>query len=647
MASVAVDLSPVVSSLLEQPFDQPSLDRAYTAVGGHPQAYATALRCAAKKTRDSLAAAYWFAEAARVHENMDDLGGAIALLWRAHECDRANPRPRELLAAAMVRLSMRAGLSFSFTPGALPAPATGGARASTPPGLVETGLRPRSLENRFRDTMPEALGADSTDPLSDKRRSDDGEEELVTGTVLRATLPSVVLPPASWQDDTEDADFDALSENRVEQLLPPPKNRSESGVMHVSRGPSGEPVLRSIAEAALAPPPSARAHDATTTPEPKDASPPVVFPEAGAKMAPMPSIVIGPEPATPEFTPARFGVEADAGSTGGEAQAVIALVTVARSAPAEGTAADDAPVTVARSQNSDDPPITVARSQNSDDPPATVARSQNSDDAPVTVARRGPAEATTAAPPSIDAKDAIDLTDDAELAPAVVHEPPPRRTAAARAALEGSEPSGATRPSIPPPADDVYAGDEAPPTLRPAGDRLVGGLFEALHGLHFHADVRHGADFVCRTLAEKMRPKTTLVHLYDINSGHYLVVSADGHRAAALVDYATPEDDAFIVEVMKGDDAELVQDPASDPRFGRGRWALVEPKRSVLCAPVARDGRHFGLLEVVDPADGGAFSDDDKNALMYAASTLSRFISRRGLVLSDEPERSSPGPIAG
>ena len=42
MARVAVDLSPVVTSLLERPFDRGSLDRAYAAVDGHPQAYATA-----------------------------------------------------------------------------------------------------------------------------------------------------------------------------------------------------------------------------------------------------------------------------------------------------------------------------------------------------------------------------------------------------------------------------------------------------------------------------------------------------------------------------------------------------------------------------------------------------------------------------
>jgi GAF domain-containing protein len=194
-------------------------------------------------------------------------------------------------------------------------------------------------------------------------------------------------------------------------------------------------------------------------------------------------------------------------------------------------------------------------------------------------------------------------------------------------------------------ADDVYAEPEAPPTVRPAGDRLVGGLFEALHALHFLEDVREGAMFLGRTLSEKMRAATTLVHLYDINSGHFLVVSAEGSRAVALADYPTPEDDDYVTEVMKSEDSTLVQDPETDARFRRGRWALAEPKRSVLSAPVASEGRKLGLIEMADPADGGEFTADDRNAVMYAASAFGQFLRRRGLVLSDEPERSSPGEL--
>src|SRR5262245_2016806 len=200
MASVALDLSPVVSALLDRPFDQSSLDEAYAAVGRHPQAYATALRCAAKKAPDRVAAAHWFAEAARAHESMDDLGGAIALLFRALECDPGNPRPREKLAATMARLAVRAGLGFSFTPGPTADTATAGS--------LETGLRPPPPERRMRD-LPEFFGADSGDPSTDKTPPDGAR---VSDVAPRAVAPNVIVTLSESPS----------AKSRVPRAAPPP-----------------------------------------------------------------------------------------------------------------------------------------------------------------------------------------------------------------------------------------------------------------------------------------------------------------------------------------------------------------------------------------------------------------------------------------
>ena len=73
MGARALDLTPVVTTLLDNPLDRSALARVRTAVDEQPQAYATALRCAAKKTDDGKAAAFWLVEAARVHESVDEL----------------------------------------------------------------------------------------------------------------------------------------------------------------------------------------------------------------------------------------------------------------------------------------------------------------------------------------------------------------------------------------------------------------------------------------------------------------------------------------------------------------------------------------------------------------------------------------------
>jgi hypothetical protein len=185
--------------------------------------------------------------------------------------------------------------------------------------------------------------------------------------------------------------------------------------------------------------------------------------------------------------------------------------------------------------------------------------------------------------------------------------------------------------------DDVYGDPNGPPTDRPSGDSLVGLLFEALHELHFLDDAYDGAEFVLKVVAETTHASAALVHLYDINNREFVVVSAIGTRAEALVEWVTPEDDPLVAEVMSGEEATVVLEPDLDPRLRRGRWVLLEPRRSVLCAPAAIDGRYLGLLEVADPTDGSEFTEDDRNALTYVATRLARFLADRGVIFSEPP----------
>lgn len=460
MAAVALDLTPVVDALLAQPFDRSTLDGAYAAVGGRPQAFATALRCAAKRAPDAATAAYWYIEAARVHESVDDLGGCIALLARAWESDPGNDRARELLSASMARLATRTGLGFTFAaresapPESAPsADAAPRRRTATRPPPVESGMRPPPQARPPQDTLPDLFGMDRTDA---------------------------------------EVDFDALLEK----------------------------------------------------PEPEHASPASAAVEPSARVAPMlpPKLV----PARPSAIP-RDGSRDELG--------LLAIADMA------------------------------------------------------TQTRRSA---------ELGSRRALH----------VVPDPPPSGTALT-----------AKAPTAPPPADarDELAGAR---TERPQGDHLTGALFEALHELHFSSDVREGAAFVQRVLRETMRASTVLVHVYDINSRHFVVMGVHASRSAALVDYATPEDDVLVAELMKSTEATLFTAPGSDARFSRGRWLLVEPQRSVLCAPATVEGRYLGLVELADPEDGAEFGEDDRHALTYAANAFARFLAHRGIVLSTEPDEA-------
>jgi GAF domain-containing protein len=87
---------------------------------------------------------------------------------------------------------------------------------------------------------------------------------------------------------------------------------------------------------------------------------------------------------------------------------------------------------------------------------------------------------------------------------------------------------------------------------------------------------------------------------------------------------------------MRGTEAAIVLEAGTDSRFTRGRWLLVEPKKSVLCAPVSVEGRYLGLIELADPEDGAEFTEDDRNGLTYVANAFARFLAGRGVVLSDD-----------
>lgn len=497
MAAVALDLSPTVDVLVEHPFDSTALQRAHAAVKGHPQAYATALRCAAKRTDDPLAAAYWLIEAARVHESVDDLGGAIALLSRAWEFDQANARTRELLAGCMARLSIRVGLGF--TASAPPVSAIPVTRADARPAPVESGLRPPPMdsnEDLTRDTLPGLFGLELLGG-EEKTFVEQGSDEVPS------SLPS---EPEQSGPDTEVAP------------------------------PSSESVLRAVADLA------------TGAAAPKSEAPADARKRRDALFPPPP----GPDP---------------------------------------GSEPSAAPI-----------PLSLARPR-IDESALAVAEDLGTP----TLRSSGTALAKAPAPaPSIEAPAEVPSEPVAEL-----------------------------------PNEDAYVDGNRIPTVRPGGDGLVGVVFEALHELHFLNDVREGARFVGRLIEAKMQPAIALVHLYDINSRHFVVMSALGSRKEVLLEYATPDDDPLASEIMKSDEAILVLDPASDPRLSRGRWRLAEPKKSVLCAPVAVDGRYLGLLEIADPTDGSEFTEEDRNVLTYIATAFAQYLNGKGVVLGGDPELNS------
>ena len=175
----------------------------------------------------------------------------------------------------------------------------------------------------------------------------------------------------------------------------------------------------------------------------------------------------------------------------------------------------------------------------------------------------------------------------------------------------------------------------AAPGRRRAGEDLIGELFEFMHELHFQRDVATGADFVLSVLNEVLPCDGVLIHVFDINTGHFVVVRAKGPNASTVLLQRMPDQDPLVQWVMRSPRSVSINDAGSDPRFNGPRWQAVgvAPKFA-LCGAVQLGGRYLGLIELVNPQGDTPFHTSELNALDYICEQFADFLSKKPLVLA-------------
>jgi hypothetical protein len=175
----------------------------------------------------------------------------------------------------------------------------------------------------------------------------------------------------------------------------------------------------------------------------------------------------------------------------------------------------------------------------------------------------------------------------------------------------------------------------AVPGRRRAGEDLIGELFEFMHELHFMADVAAGAQFVLSVLDEVLPCEGVLVHVFDINTNHFVVVRAKGPNAKSALLQRMSDQDPLASFVMRSPQAISIKDATSDPRFNGPRWQTVgvAPK-SALCGAVRQGGRYLGLIELANPAGDAPFHQSEVNALDYICEQFAEFLSNRPIIVA-------------
>jgi hypothetical protein len=276
--------------------------------------------------------------------------------------------------------------------------------------------------------------------------------------------------------------------------------------------------------------------------------------------------------------------------------------------------------------------------------------------APVQVA--APAIAVAAPPPALAALAPAPAPVFAAPAPAPAFAPP-APVQAANPFMQAPAPAAAMPapelavaplpPSVrpPPPAGPAPGPTRTPstPNGRVRGEDLIADLFEAMHDLHFLRDAVEGGDFCLALAMEKLPSQAGIVHLYDIDRREFLIASTRGTGTAALLAQRFPENETILAAAMRKRRPLVFADAMQSEAATIERYAALGGARSVIVAPVMREGRFLGALELLNPLDGQPFTEAEGNAVMYIADQLAEFVGERGVVT--DPERIAPRPAPG
>jgi GAF domain-containing protein len=165
-----------------------------------------------------------------------------------------------------------------------------------------------------------------------------------------------------------------------------------------------------------------------------------------------------------------------------------------------------------------------------------------------------------------------------------------------------------------------------------------------MHELHFAPDVIEGGDYVLGLALEMIPSRAGLLHLYDIDHREYVIACVSGVGSDALLNRRLPEHDPLFSSAMRKRRALVLADARTDEHARVAeRYALLGGATSVIVSPVMKGGRFLGVIELMNPLDGVAFTDDEGNAIDYLSEQFGEFVATRGTQLDpDRIARSVP-----
>jgi GAF domain-containing protein len=178
-------------------------------------------------------------------------------------------------------------------------------------------------------------------------------------------------------------------------------------------------------------------------------------------------------------------------------------------------------------------------------------------------------------------------------------------------------------------------GSSPPPSSQrvPAGDELMDALFERMHELSSVLTIAAATDYVLGMLGEHIACDGVIVSGLDPATDELVVMRASGPRGRELIGRRWPLDVPPRGPALR--QGETLELRPADLARSPGPWRLLDavPMHAVV-APVLRQERLLGAIELCRNGEKGPFSAGQADALELVCQQLAEFIGDRSLDLA-------------
>jgi len=142
---------------------------------------------------------------------------------------------------------------------------------------------------------------------------------------------------------------------------------------------------------------------------------------------------------------------------------------------------------------------------------------------------------------------------------------------------------------------------------------MLAALVDASAAINSAQDLDETLAAIARAAAAVMRAEAASVIMLDRARGKQVFRAASGDRADQLIGMEYDEAAGISAKVMRTGQAAIVHDVAREDSHFREVDALVGfETRSLIAAPLVHEGRKLGVVEVLNPIQGGRFGERDR-----------------------------------